>query len=271
MYRPTLKEHSGATQPAAQVHVRFGSGSGSASRQMLLGYRCTRWNRASVSGSARAELARPDLLVRPVLPQGLGPARQDGHGRALCTCRERAESGQTLALRARRSRPAQSTVCLGWLCFPADVIVLASAGTCALRVLPRCRGAARRTRRPGRARHRLPLVRFAPLLAEAARSCRHAVGDRWQVDETHVKVAGRLCSVDRAIDQSGQVVGVRASRYKGRSLSWIGPSAQARAPQSRVVTDRAAAYPTVLEELLPVVWHAASGTPTTGSRRITAC
>jgi len=26
--------------------------------------------------------------------------------------------------------------------------------------------------------------RFTPLLAEAARPCWHAVGDRWQVDET---------------------------------------------------------------------------------------
>jgi transposase, IS6 family len=33
--------------------------------------------------------------------------------------------------------------------------------------------------------------RFTPLLAEAARPCVHAVGDRWQVDETYVKVAGR--------------------------------------------------------------------------------
>ena len=33
--------------------------------------------------------------------------------------------------------------------------------------------------------------RFTPQLAEAARPCRHAVGDRWQVDETYVKVAGR--------------------------------------------------------------------------------
>jgi IS6 family transposase len=32
--------------------------------------------------------------------------------------------------------------------------------------------------------------RFTPLLAEAARPCRHAVGDRWFVDETYVKVAG---------------------------------------------------------------------------------
>jgi transposase, IS6 family len=34
------------------------------------------------------------------------------------------------------------------------------------------------------------VLRFTPLLAEAARPCRHAVGSRWQVDETSVKVAG---------------------------------------------------------------------------------
>jgi hypothetical protein len=33
--------------------------------------------------------------------------------------------------------------------------------------------------------------RFTPLLVDAARPCRHAVGDRWFVDETYVKVAGR--------------------------------------------------------------------------------
>ena len=33
--------------------------------------------------------------------------------------------------------------------------------------------------------------RFTALLADAARLCRHAVGDRWPVDETYVKVAGR--------------------------------------------------------------------------------
>lgn len=51
------------------------------------------------------------------------------------------------------------------------------------------------------------VLRFAPLLAEAARPCQHAVGSRWQVDETYVvdatyvKVAGRWRYVYRAIDQ----------------------------------------------------------------------
>ena len=50
--------------------------------------------------------------------------------------------------------------------------------------------------------------RFTPLLAEAARPCRHGVGDRWWVDETYVKVSGRWRYVYRAIDQFGQVIDV---------------------------------------------------------------
>ncbi len=53
--------------------------------------------------------------------------------------------------------------------------------------------------------------RFTPLLAEAARPCRHRVGDRWWVEETYVKVSGRSRYVYRAIDQFGQVIDVYMS------------------------------------------------------------
>ena len=53
--------------------------------------------------------------------------------------------------------------------------------------------------------------RFTPLLGEAARPCRHTVGDRWQVDETSVKVAGQWRYVYRAVDQFGQVIDVFVS------------------------------------------------------------
>jgi hypothetical protein len=55
------------------------------------------------------------------------------------------------------------------------------------------------------------VLRFTPLLADAARPCRHAVGDRWWVDETYVKVAGRWRYIYRAIDQFGQVIDVFVS------------------------------------------------------------
>ena len=100
--------------------------------------------------------------------------------------------------------------------------------------------------------------RFAPMLAEAARPCRHAVGDRWQVDETYVKVAGRWRYVYRAIDQFGQVIDVfvsprrdlgAARRFFERAIGTT------RTMPSEVVTDQTPAYPLVLEELLPAARH----------------
>ncbi len=101
--------------------------------------------------------------------------------------------------------------------------------------------------------------RFTPLLIDAARPCRHAVGDRWFVDETYVKVAGRWRYLYRAIDQYGQVIDVLVSdkrdlaatrRFFSRALE--------HGPQpSEVSTDRAPTYPRVLDELLPTVRHIA--------------
>jgi transposase, IS6 family len=53
--------------------------------------------------------------------------------------------------------------------------------------------------------------RFTPLLIDAARPCRHAPGDRWFVDETYVKVAGRWVYLYRAINQFGQIIDVLVS------------------------------------------------------------
>jgi transposase-like protein len=100
--------------------------------------------------------------------------------------------------------------------------------------------------------------RFTPLLADAARPCRHAVGDRWQVDETYVKVAGRWRYVYRAVDQFGQVIDVFVSLQRdamaARRFFERAIGTTRRAP-TEVVTDLAPTYPTVLEELLPSAWH----------------
>ena len=99
--------------------------------------------------------------------------------------------------------------------------------------------------------------RFTPLLIDAARPCRHAPGDRWFVDETYVKIAGRWRYVYRAIDQFGQVIDVLVSekrdltatrRFFARVLEH-GPS------PTEVTTDRAAAYLRVLDELVPAACH----------------
>jgi transposase-like protein len=100
--------------------------------------------------------------------------------------------------------------------------------------------------------------RFTPLLAEAARPCRHAVGDRWFVDETYVKVAGQWRYVYRAIDQFGQVIDVFVSpRRDVRAARRLFERAigTTKIRPIEVVTDRSATYPVVLDELLPAAWH----------------
>jgi len=102
------------------------------------------------------------------------------------------------------------------------------------------------------------VVRFAALLTEAARPCRHAVGDRWQVDETYVKVAGRWRYVYRAIDQFGRVIDVLVSprREAGAARRCFPPAiGTTKVTPAEVATDQARLYPAVLDELLPAAWH----------------
>ena len=99
--------------------------------------------------------------------------------------------------------------------------------------------------------------RFTPLFADAARPMRHATGDRWFVDETYVKVAGRWRYLYRAVDQYGQVIDVllceqrdtvAARRFFARALLH-GPV------PVEVTTDQAGPYLRVLDELVPVAVH----------------
>jgi non-ribosomal peptide synthetase-like protein len=75
--------------------------------------------------------------------------------------------------------------------------------------------------------------RFTPPLIDAARPCRHAVGSRWFVDESYVKVAGIWRYVYRAVDEHGQVIHV---------LVWV--CSPDLAPLGRVVLRASAVGPT---------------------------
>jgi transposase, IS6 family len=99
--------------------------------------------------------------------------------------------------------------------------------------------------------------RFTPLLIDAARPCRHVPGDRWFVDETSVKVAGRWVYLYRVIDQYGQIIDVLMSEQRDLAATRRFFT-RALAPGSRpteVSTDRAPAYPRVLDEVLPAACH----------------
>jgi transposase-like protein len=99
--------------------------------------------------------------------------------------------------------------------------------------------------------------RFTPLVIEAARPCRHSVGDRWFVDETYVKVAGVWRYVYRAVDQYGQVIDIYVSKRRNipAATRFFEMMLTGRDRPKDVTTDLAAPLLRVVDELLPGVLH----------------
>jgi transposase-like protein len=114
--------------------------------------------------------------------------------------------------------------------------------------------------------------RFAPLLVDAARPCRHAVSGRWFVDETYVKVSGVWRYVYRAVDDQGQVIDVYVSARRDIAAArrFFTAAITAHGTPDEVVTDLAQALETVIEELVPDAFHNTSSTRITGSNATTA-
>jgi transposase-like protein len=99
--------------------------------------------------------------------------------------------------------------------------------------------------------------RFTPLLADAARPCRHAVGDRWYIDDTYVKVGGRWRYVYRAIDQHGQTIDVHHSGRRDIQAArrFFAGALGSHGEPAEVVTDRAWTLWAVIDELVPAAFH----------------
>jgi transposase-like protein len=77
------------------------------------------------------------------------------------------------------------------------------------------------------------------------------------VDETYVKVAGRWVYLYRAIDQHGQVIDVLVSQKRDLAATrrFFTRALEHRPRPTEVTTDRAPAYPRVVDELLPDASH----------------
>jgi transposase, IS6 family len=92
---------------------------------------------------------------------------------------------------------------------------------------------------------------------DAARPSRHAVGDRWFVEETYVKVAGRWTYLYRAVDQHGHVIDVLVStrRDAAAARKFFTRALSFGSSPVEVTTDRAPVYPRVLEQLVPAAAH----------------
>jgi transposase-like protein len=99
--------------------------------------------------------------------------------------------------------------------------------------------------------------RFTQEFIEAARPCRHSPGNRWFVDETYLKVAGKWAYLYRAVDQHGQVIDVLLSTRRDLPAArrFFIRALRAGAVPAEVTTDRAPVYPRVLDELIPSALH----------------
>ncbi len=92
---------------------------------------------------------------------------------------------------------------------------------------------------------------------DAAGPCRRSVGNRWFVDETYVKVAGRWRYVYRAVDQHGQFIDVYVSprRDLWAARRFFSTAIRVHDKPIEVTTDRSPALRVAIEGLLPGAFH----------------
>ena len=98
---------------------------------------------------------------------------------------------------------------------------------------------------------------FTPEFIDAARPARHASGDRWFIDETYVKVAGRWTYLYRAVDQHGQVIDVLVSKRRDAAAAraFFARALRLGPDPVEVTSDRAPVYPRVIDEFVPAARH----------------
>ena len=98
---------------------------------------------------------------------------------------------------------------------------------------------------------------FTPEFIDAARPARHNTGERWFVDDTYFKVAGRRTYLCRALVQHGQVIDVLVSQRRdgAAARAFFKRALKSAPPPVEVTTDRAPVYPRVIDDLVPGAWH----------------
>jgi transposase, IS6 family len=92
---------------------------------------------------------------------------------------------------------------------------------------------------------------------DAARAARHAIGSRWFLDETYVKIAGRWQYLYLAVDQHGPVIDVLVSprRNAAAARAFFTTALHCGATPSEITTDKAPVYPRVVADLVPAALH----------------
>ncbi len=104
--------------------------------------------------------------------------------------------------------------------------------------------------------------KFGVLLAEAGRRYAKALGSRWYVDETYVRVGKTWAYLYRAVDESGQVVDVllREKRDLESAKAFFEQAIKRRGVvPEEVITDKHRAYLRAVRQHLPNAKHRRTG------------
>jgi IS6 family transposase len=103
--------------------------------------------------------------------------------------------------------------------------------------------------------------KFGPALSEEIRRYRMPVSTTWLVDETYVKILGTWHYLYRGVDQDGQVLDCWLSRTRDLAGPGVLPAHHRfdRVHAERVVTDKAAFYPSAIRTCAPNAKHTATG------------
>ena len=219
-------------------------------------------DRAHVQLTVRLLRHRPrGTSAQHVIGASIAPTCDLGAWGALLHWREVAVGGEGGGMRPRRSRPipAVPSSAFAGFRFPPEIIVLAVRWY--LRYGLSYRDVEELLGERGIEVDHVTIYRwvqrFTPLLADAAGPCRHAVGDRWFVDETYVKVAGKWRYVYRAVDQPGQIIDVYVSARRDfrAARRFFARALRAHGEPVEVVTDRAPALRAAIEGLMPAAFH----------------
>ena len=102
------------------------------------------------------------------------------------------------------------------------------------------------------------VVKFAPLVAEAAQKLKRPTANSWRLDETYIKVKGVWVYLYRAVDRDGQTLDFMLSRRRNTAAArrFFKRTIEVNGAPDRIVIDKSWANLAALEAI-NVIWKLA--------------
>lgn len=95
------------------------------------------------------------------------------------------------------------------------------------------------------------VVKYAPLIADAAQQCKAETARSWRMDETYIKVKGKWTYLYRAVDRDGQTLDFMLSerRDEAAATKFFGRTIERNGWPDKVVIDKSGANQAGLDNM----------------------